>query len=107
MKSLNFAMGVAFCFAMALLGDMNAGDPMKGWIIGVLIVSAVVAVGLGLGIIYSRFVQEEGIALAFAVGLLYLGVVVSPIFFISGWYAVGISFVLVIFWKMVYDHHNK
>lgn len=107
MKSFNFAMGLGFCFMMALLGDMNTGDPMKGWIIGVLIVSAVVAIGLGIGQIYSRFAAEEGLMLAFGVGMLYLAVVISPILFISGWYAVGISFTLVIFWKAVYDHHNK
>ena len=107
MKSFNFAIGVVFCLMMAVLGQMNTGDPMKGWIVGVLIVCTVIAIGLGIGQIYSRFASEEGLMLAFAVGILYLGVIVSPILFLRGWYAVGVSFVLVIFWKLVYDYHNK
>lgn len=107
MKNFNFTLGLIFALALAVLGYLNAADPMKGWIFGILIISFGLAIGIGIGFIRSRFVQEEGLVLSFGVGALYLAVVLSPVVFLTGWTAVGASFVLVIIWKLTYDSYNK
>lgn len=107
MKRFNFVLGLVFAMCLAILGDLNTGNPMKGWIIGVIMVSIAVAIGIGVGLIKSRFVNEEGYTVSFTVGALYLAVVLSPALFLKNWLAVIISFLLVIIWKFIYDKYNK
>ena len=107
MKNFNFTLGLIFALALAVLGYLNAADPMKGWIFGILIISFGLAIGIGIGSIRSRFVEEEGLVLSFVVGVLYLAVVMTPVLFLKGWVAVGASLVLVIIWKLTYDSYNK
>lgn len=107
MKRLNFAIAIMFSLALAVLGDLNANDPAKGWIIGIAISSLVTVAMIATGMERSRLLEENGVGVFATFGILYWLVIISPMFIFNGWLSVFISFTVVILWKAIYLTYSK
>lgn len=101
MKHINFHLAMIAIIAFSVLSDLNTSSPTAGFMFATIVAAIAYVAALGLGLTKSLLVEESGWIVSGMLGITVLVVILAPSLFFPGWYGVGFSLSLMIFWNII------
>ena len=99
MKQGYFYISIVVVMMFSILSQLNTGSPERGFLLGLGIVVMVAIAMIAVGLIESKLVDENNVAVAAAVIIIGVLIIAGPVLLIHGWVGVTMSVGLAIFWK--------